>query len=41
MVISPNIVRMIKSRKQRWAGRVDRLEEDRSAFRILTGKPKV
>ena len=36
---SPNIVRMIKSRRLRSAGHVDRVEESRSAFRVLTGKP--
>ena len=36
---SPNIVRMIKSRKLRWAGHIVRMEEGRSAFKILTGKP--
>ena len=36
---SPNIVRMIKSRILRWAGHVARMEEGRSAFKILTGKP--
>ena len=30
---------MIKSRRLRWAGHVDRMEEGRSAFEILTGKP--
>ena len=30
---------MIKSRKLRWAGHVARMEESRSAFKILTGKP--
>ena len=30
---------MIKSRRLRLAGHVARLEEDRSAFKILTGKP--
>ena len=35
---SPNIVRVIKSRRFRWAGHVARMEEDRSAFKILTGK---
>ena len=34
-----NIVRMIKSRRLRWAGHVARMEEGRSAFKILTGKP--
>ena len=35
---SPNIVRVIKSIKLRWAGHVARMEEGRSAFKILTGK---
>ena len=30
---------MIKSRRSRWAGHVARMEEGRSAFKILTGKP--
>ena len=33
---SPNIVRMIKSRRLRWAGHVSRMEEGRNAFKILT-----
>ena len=36
---SPNIVRVIKSRRFRWAGHVASMEESRSAFKILTGKP--
>ena len=36
---SPNIVRVIKSRRLRWAGHVARMEEGRSAFKIFTGKP--
>ena len=39
MYRSPNIVRVIKSRRFRWAGHEDRMEEGRSAFKILTGKP--
>ena len=34
-----NIVRVIKSRRLRWAGHVARIEDSRSAFKILTGKP--
>ena len=30
---SPNIVRVIKSRRLRWAGHVARMEEGRSAFK--------
>ena len=29
---------VIKSRRLRWAGHVDRMEEDRTAFKMLTGK---
>ena len=36
---SSNIVRVTKSRRLRWAGYVARMEEGRSAFKILTGKP--
>ena len=36
---SPNIVRVIKSSRLRWAGHLTRMEEGRSAFKILTGKP--
>ena len=35
---SLNIVRVIKSRRLRWAGHVDRMEES-SAFKILIGTP--
>ena len=30
---------VIKYRRLRWAGHVARMEESRSAFKILTGKP--
>ena len=33
------VVRVIKSRRLRWAGHVARMEEGRSAYKILTGKP--
>ena len=39
MYRSPNTVRVIKSRRLRWAGHVARMEEGRSAFKILTGRP--
>ena len=35
----PNIVRVIKCRRLRWAGHLATMEEGRSAFKILTGKP--
>ena len=37
---SPNIVKVIKSRRFRWAGHAARMEESRSGFKILTGKPR-
>ena len=39
MYRSPNIVRVIKSRRLRWAEHVARIMEGRIAFKILTGKP--
>jgi hypothetical protein len=35
---SPNIVRVIKSRRMRWAGHVARMGERRTANRVLVGK---
>ena len=37
---SPNIVRVIKSRRMRWAGHVARMREERGAYRVLVGKPE-
>jgi hypothetical protein len=37
---SPNIFRMIKTRKMRWAGHVARMGEKSYACRILVGKPE-
>ena len=34
----PNIVRVVKSRRMRWAGHVGRMEEDRGVHRVLVGK---
>jgi len=36
---SPNIVRVIKSRRKRWAGHVERMGEKRGVYRVLVGKP--
>jgi hypothetical protein len=39
---SPSIIRIIKSRRMRWAGHVARMEEEeeeKNACRILVGKP--
>ena len=35
---SPNIVRMIKSRRMRWAGHATRMEEKRGVCIVLVGK---
>jgi hypothetical protein len=37
---SPNIIRMIKSRRMRWAGHVARMGQTRNAYRIVVGKPE-
>jgi len=37
---SPNIVRVIKSRRMRWAGHVARMSEERGLYRVLVGKPE-
>jgi hypothetical protein len=37
---SPSIIRVIKSRRMRWAGLVARMGEKRNAYRILLGKPE-
>ena len=37
---SPNIVRVIKSRRTRWAGHVARMDEERRVYRVLVGKPE-
>jgi hypothetical protein len=37
---SPNISRMIKSRRMRWTGHVARMGELRNAYRILLGRPE-
>ena len=37
---STNIVRVIKSRRMRWAGHVARMGERRGVYRVLVGKPE-
>ena len=37
---SPNIVRVIKSRRMRWAGHVACMGEERVVYRVLVGKPE-
>ena len=37
---SPNVVRVIKSIRMRWAGHVARMRESRGVYRDLVGKPQ-
>ena len=37
---SPNIVRVIKSRRMRWAGHEARMGDERGVYRVLVGKPE-
>jgi len=37
---TPNIVRVIKSRRMRWAGHVARMGERRGVYSVLVGKPE-
>jgi hypothetical protein len=36
---SPSIIRIMKTRKMRWAGHVARMGKKRNAYRLLVGKP--
>jgi hypothetical protein len=36
----PNIIRIIKSRRMRWAGHVARMGKGRGAYRILVERPE-
>jgi hypothetical protein len=36
----PNIVRVVKSRRKRWAGHVALMGENRGVHRVLVGKPE-
>jgi hypothetical protein len=37
---SPSIIRIMKSRRMRWAGHVAQMGEKRNACRLLVGKPE-
>jgi hypothetical protein len=37
---SPNIIRVIKLRRLRWAGHVARMGESRYAYKVLVAKPE-
>jgi hypothetical protein len=37
---SPDIIRLIKSRRMRWTGHVVRMGEGRGVYRVLVGRPE-
>jgi hypothetical protein len=37
---SPNIVRVVKSRRMRWVGHVARMGEGSGVYRVLVGRPE-
>jgi hypothetical protein len=40
LYFSLSIIRIIKSRRMRWAGHVARIMEKRNVYRLLVGKPE-
>jgi hypothetical protein len=36
----PSIIRIIKSRRMRWVGHIERMGLKRNAYRLLVGKPE-
>jgi hypothetical protein len=40
VICTPNIIRIIKSRRIRWAGHIAHMGEIRNAYKILVGKPE-
>jgi len=40
LVITYDFVRVIKSRRMRWAGHVAHIGEERGLYRVLVGKPE-
>ena len=40
MYSSPNVVRVIKSRRMRWVGHVARMGGEKSVYRVLMGRPE-
>jgi hypothetical protein len=40
LYFSPSIVRVIKSRRMRWAGHVELMGEGRGVYRVLVGRPE-
>jgi hypothetical protein len=40
VLVSPDIIRQVKSRRMRWAGHVARMGEERKVYKVLVGKPQ-
>jgi hypothetical protein len=40
LCFSPSVIRIIKSRRIRWAGYVARMGEKRTTYRLLVGNPE-
>jgi hypothetical protein len=40
LYVSISVIRIIKSRRMRWAGHVARMGKMRSAYEMLVGKPE-
>jgi hypothetical protein len=40
LISSPSIIRIMKSRRMRWAGHVAQMGEKRNAYRLLVAKPE-
>jgi hypothetical protein len=38
--LSPNVIRMIKSRRMMWAGYIACIGEKKNTYRVLIGKPE-
>jgi hypothetical protein len=36
----PSVIRIMRSRRMRWAGHVSQMDEMRNAYRLLVGKPE-
>jgi hypothetical protein len=41
LYFSPNVIRVTKSRRLRWAVNVARMGDRRGAYRVLVGRPEV
>jgi hypothetical protein len=40
LYFSPNVIRVIKSRRMRWAGLVAHIGDRRGAYTVLVGRPE-